>query len=90
MLGWAQCSFHKKHTGTRYTEHVFLHPVGYVGHIVHSGASWVRNINTLFFILWWDWYGYDKRYAGTCYTELVFLHPVGSVGHSVHSGAPVA
>jgi hypothetical protein len=39
MLEWAPCIFHKKHTGARYTELVFLHPVGPVGHIVRSGAS---------------------------------------------------
>jgi hypothetical protein len=40
MLGWAQSGFHKKHTGTHYAQTcVFLHPVGYEGHVLHSGAS---------------------------------------------------
>jgi hypothetical protein len=28
MLGWDLYGFHKKHARTRYTELVFLHPVG--------------------------------------------------------------
>jgi hypothetical protein len=39
MLGWDQCEFHKKRTETRYVELVFLHPLGFVGHVVHSDAS---------------------------------------------------
>jgi hypothetical protein len=41
----------KKCTGTCYVEFVFLHPVGFVGHVVHSGASWVRNADPLFSLL---------------------------------------
>jgi hypothetical protein len=39
MLGWAQYGFRKKHIRTRYAEHMVLHLVGYVAHVVHSGAS---------------------------------------------------
>jgi hypothetical protein len=58
-----------------------------VGHVLHSGASRVRNVETLFFILGWDWYGFNKKRDGTLYVELVFLHPAGSAGHVVDSGA---
>jgi hypothetical protein len=44
------CGFPKKNAGTRYAELVLLHPVESTGHVVHSGASEVRNVVTLFFI----------------------------------------
>jgi hypothetical protein len=53
---------------------------------VHSGASGVCNIDTLF-MLGWDWYGFNEKRFRTHYAKLVFLHPVGSVGHVVHSNA---
>jgi hypothetical protein len=51
MLEWARCDFNKKHAGTHYVEIVFLHPVRSAGHVVRSGASGARNVNTLFFML---------------------------------------
>jgi hypothetical protein len=45
----ALCGFHKKRAGAHYTKLVFLHPVGYVGRIVHYDASGVRNVIALFF-----------------------------------------
>jgi hypothetical protein len=49
MLGCDRFGFHKKRVGTRYDKLVFLHLVGFAGHIVHSGASGVQNAP--FFIL---------------------------------------
>jgi hypothetical protein len=48
MLWSDRYRFHKNHAGTLYAKLVFLHPVGYAGHIVHSDASGSRNVNTLF------------------------------------------
>jgi hypothetical protein len=52
-----------------------------VGHVVHFGASEVRNVGTIFFMLGWDWYGFHKNCPGARYVELLFLHPVGSARH---------
>jgi hypothetical protein len=72
---------------TYFTELVFLHPVGSVGHVVHLSASGAQNINLIFFIIVWDQYGLHKKSVGTRYAELVFLHPVRSVCHVVHFGS---
>jgi NhaP-type Na+/H+ or K+/H+ antiporter len=87
MLGWIRRGFHKKHVGTRYTELVFFHLMGYAGHVVQSNAFGASNVDALFFMLMWDRYRFSKKRTGTRYTELVFLHPVRSVGHIVHSRA---
>jgi hypothetical protein len=38
MLGWDLYGFDKKRVGTHSAKLVFLHPVGSVGHVVHSDA----------------------------------------------------
>jgi hypothetical protein len=39
MHGWVKCGFDKKRVGTIYTKLLFLHLLGYVGHILCSGVS---------------------------------------------------
>jgi hypothetical protein len=63
MVGWPWCGFHKKQVGTRYAKIVFLHPVGSAGHIVHSSASGVRNVDAIFFLLGSAWSGFCKKHA---------------------------
>jgi hypothetical protein len=74
MLRWDRYGFDKKLFRTHYAELVFLHPLGSVGYVVHSGASEERNVNTLFFMLGWNRYGIQKNCVGTRYDELLFLH----------------
>jgi hypothetical protein len=65
---------------------MFFHLVGFASHEVHSGASRTRNVDTPFFMLWWDLYGFHKNHIRTHYAELVFSHLVGFAGHLLHSG----
>jgi hypothetical protein len=64
-----------------------LHPMGFVGHVLHRGAFRAQNVDALFFLLRWDRYRLHEMCVGTYYAELMFLHPVGSAGHVLHSGA---
>jgi hypothetical protein len=87
MLRLDQNGFDKKHVRTHYAELVFLHPVGSMSLVVHSGASRVRNIDALFFMIRWAWCGFHKKHAGTHYSRLLFLHPMGFAAHVVNYGA---
>jgi hypothetical protein len=82
-----RCGFQKKHPRTHYAELVLLHPLGFISHVVHFGASGARNIDALFFILVWNRYGFQKKRVRTHYAELVPLDLVRSVGPLEHSGA---
>jgi hypothetical protein len=53
-------------------ELVFLHPLGYAGHTVHSGASGARNIDVLFFMLEWARCCFYKNALGHIMPNLCF------------------
>jgi hypothetical protein len=38
LLGWDRYGFKNKRVERHYAKLVFLYPVGYVGHVVHSSA----------------------------------------------------
>jgi hypothetical protein len=44
MLRCDRDGFDKKRTGTRYAKLVFLHLVGYAGHVMYSGPFGARNV----------------------------------------------
>jgi hypothetical protein len=73
MLGLERYRFDKKGTETSHAKHVFLHPVGSVGYIVHFGASSVRNVDTLFFMLVWHQYRFHKKCTRIRYVELFYI-----------------
>jgi hypothetical protein len=51
VLGLDPYRFHKMSARRCYAELVFLHPVGSMAHLVHSGASRAQNIDALFLML---------------------------------------
>jgi hypothetical protein len=57
---------------------------------MNSDMFRMRNVDKVFFMLWWDRYKFHKNVIETRYPELVCLHPVGSVGHVVYSDASEA
>jgi hypothetical protein len=71
---------------THYTELVFLHPVGSVGHVVISDVFGARNINAMFSCSVGPGAVSIKKLIKTSYTEHVFLYHVGPVGHVVYFG----
>jgi hypothetical protein len=48
-----KCSFHQMRTGTCYAEHVSLHQLGSVGHVVNSYVSDPQNITHYFLCSGW-------------------------------------
>jgi hypothetical protein len=78
MHGW-ECGLSKRHNRTRDVEVVFLHPVGFAGHVVHSDASGPRNVNALFFIFVWDRYRFHKKCSGKKRRHIIFHAYVGQV-----------
>jgi hypothetical protein len=48
ILRWDRYGFDRKRGETSYTDLLFLLPVASAGHVVHSIASEMRNINALF------------------------------------------
>jgi hypothetical protein len=73
MLGWDRCGVQKKCDATRYSKLVFLDPMGYVGHVVHFGASGretVRHYFSPFCGIGTDW---TKISLCTCVATLTSL-----------------
>jgi hypothetical protein len=87
MLGLVRYGFDKKRIRTRDAKTVFLHPVGSVGHVVHSGVCRAQNIDVPVFMLVWVWCSFHKNRTRTREIEFVFLHSEGFAGHVVHSRA---
>jgi hypothetical protein len=73
MLRCVRCGIHKKYDVIRYAELMFLHPIGSIDHVVHSGASRPQNVDVLVFMLRWEMCCFYKKYTRTNYIELVFF-----------------
>jgi hypothetical protein len=88
VLGSDWYGFDKKLIGSRYAKLVFLHPVGSVGHVVHSSSASGHETSTHYFS-YSGWTGKDSTKSAPEHVlpNLFFLHLVGSARHVVHSGA---
>jgi hypothetical protein len=83
MLGWDQYGIDKKCMWTRYAELLFLHLVGYAGHVVDSSASRSRNVDAIFFMLGWDQYGSHQKRTGSRYVKLLCFACSGMCGSRI-------
>jgi hypothetical protein len=81
MIGWSQCGSHEKAHRACHAELLFLHPGGYAGHVVHSGAPEVRIFDSLFFKLEWAQCRSIKKHIMTHHADLVFFAS-GAIGGS--------
>jgi hypothetical protein len=84
MLGWYRYRFHEKHTGTRYVELVFLHPVGSTGHVVHSAHPGCETSEHYFSCLGGSGMDSKKAQWNTLRRTCVFTSG-GICGHGEHS-----
>jgi hypothetical protein len=71
--------FHKKYVGSHYTDLVFLHLMGYAGHIMHSGGSGCKT-SMHYFHAWVGQCGFPKKGTGTRYAKLVIFKNSGNCG----------
>jgi hypothetical protein len=58
--------------------------VGSAGHVLHSDASGVLNVNALLLMLGWDEYGFQKCAMGHVKMNLSFCIRWDMLGHVVH------
>jgi hypothetical protein len=72
VLRLVRCGFHNQRDRTCYSELVFLHPVGSLGHVVHFSASRARDVDALFFMPGWARCGFHRKRARTRYVEVEF------------------
>jgi hypothetical protein len=80
IIGWDRYGFDKKRTGTLYSEPMFLHLVGSVGHQVYFGAFWTQNKIALFSYLVETSTDSTISALGHIYAELVFFASYGIFG----------